>query len=578
MQKICKNCQQNFEITDEDLKFYEKVSPVFNDKKYLIPQPTLCYECRQQRKLAFRNERVLYKRKCDLCKQQIISIYSPDKPFQVYCQKCIWSDKYDPIVFGRNYDFNKSFFEQFSELMLKVPVMSVNLQAGNENCDYTNLTSYNKNSYLIFAALKSEDCYYCTYLHRCKNVLDSLFIFDSELCYECVDCYFCYKVFLSQYCNNCTDSYFLYDCKKCSNCFCCVGMKNKSYCFLNQQYSKQEYIDIIDQLLKNPQWLIIAKQKFLDLQKIIPHKYYQGINNENVSGDHISFSKNLTNCFDCNYSEECKNCTWLHESKNCHDCYAWGQTGELGYENHLCGNNFYNVQFSASCWNNVSNLLYCYFCINNVSDCFGCIGLNHKKYCILNKQYSKKEYEQLVPKIIEAMKSPKSPLTRGLGHPLDKGGLGDCEWGEFFPSSISPFGYNETVAQEYFPTTKEQALSKNYKWKDEEKNSEYFGPKIEIPDNIDSVKDEIINQILNCESCNKYYKIIKQELKFYRSLKLPIPKNCPDCRHRQRLSMRNPRKLWTRNCMKCNTEIQTTYPLERKEIVYCEKCYLETIY
>src|SRR3989339_1132767 len=118
MRKTCNNCQQNFEITDEDLKFYEKVSPVFNDKKYLIPQPTLCYECRQQRKLAFRNERVLYKRKCDLCKQQIISIYSPDKPFQVYCQKCIWSDKYDPIVFGRNYDFNKSFFEQFSELML----------------------------------------------------------------------------------------------------------------------------------------------------------------------------------------------------------------------------------------------------------------------------------------------------------------------------------------------------------------------------------------------------------------------------------------------------------------------------
>ena len=25
------------------------------------------------------------------------------------------------------------------------------------------------------------------------------------------------------------------------------------------------------------------------------------------------------------------------------------------------------------------------------------------------------------------------------------------EWGEFFPSSISPFGYNETVAMEYYP-------------------------------------------------------------------------------------------------------------------------------
>jgi len=25
------------------------------------------------------------------------------------------------------------------------------------------------------------------------------------------------------------------------------------------------------------------------------------------------------------------------------------------------------------------------------------------------------------------------------------------EWGEFFPSSLSPFGYNETVAEEYYP-------------------------------------------------------------------------------------------------------------------------------
>ena len=32
------------------------------------------------------------------------------------------------------------------------------------------------------------------------------------------------------------------------------------------------------------------------------------------------------------------------------------------------------------------------------------------------------------------------------------------EWGEFFPSSMSPFGYNETVATEYFPREKEEAL------------------------------------------------------------------------------------------------------------------------
>jgi hypothetical protein len=36
-----------------------------------------------------------------------------------------------------------------------------------------------------------------------------------------------------------------------------------------------------------------------------------------------------------------------------------------------------------------------------------------KEYCILNKQYTKEEYEILVPKIIEHMKTFPSPHGRG---------------------------------------------------------------------------------------------------------------------------------------------------------------------
>ncbi|MBU0627024.1 hypothetical protein KKG31_00015 [Patescibacteria group bacterium] len=48
------------------MEFYSKVSPIIAGKKYLIPAPTLCPDCRQQRRISFRNERSLYKRKCDL--------------------------------------------------------------------------------------------------------------------------------------------------------------------------------------------------------------------------------------------------------------------------------------------------------------------------------------------------------------------------------------------------------------------------------------------------------------------------------------------------------------------------------
>ncbi|HRI36255.1 MAG TPA: hypothetical protein PK765_04235 [bacterium] len=84
-------------------------------------------------------------------------------------------------------------------------------------------------------------------------------------------------------------------------------------------------------------------------------------------------------------------------------------------------------------------LYYCESC-NATKDCFACVGLRNKQYCILNKQYTKEEYEALVPKIIDHMRSTG-------------------EWGEFFPSRLGLFGYNESVGNDYFPLSKEEALN-----------------------------------------------------------------------------------------------------------------------
>lgn len=63
--KSCRRCQKSFDMSDEDIKFYEKISPTFNGTKFAIPSPTLCPACRGMRRLSFRNERNLYKRTCD---------------------------------------------------------------------------------------------------------------------------------------------------------------------------------------------------------------------------------------------------------------------------------------------------------------------------------------------------------------------------------------------------------------------------------------------------------------------------------------------------------------------------------
>ena len=573
MKKSCTHCRQEFEITQDDLAFYEKVSPVFAGKRYGIPPPKLCFDCRQQRRLSWRNEKRLYHRKCDLTGKQILSIYSQDKPYTVYEHHQWNTDVWDPLTYGREFDFSKPFFEQFDALHRACPLRSFNLQLESENSDYTNLANSNRNCYLIFAASNNEDCYYSTYIQRNKNVVDCFFVFDSELCYECIDCYGCYNLQYSQFCQNCSDSLLLFDCKGCSNCFACAALVNKQYHILNQPYSKEEYEKIVQEVRGSRMRLEEVRRDFEALKLTVPHKEYAGISNDNVSGDHLSFSKNTHHSFDCTYLEDCKYCTWFHRSKNCFDCYAWGFDCELGYDNHLCGINFHQVCFSESCWTNIANLLYCRYCLDGCKDCFGCVSLRHKQYCILNKQYTKEEYEVLVPKIIEHMK--KTPLRSPSGSYEGQAG----EWGEFFPTAISCYAYNETVAQEYFPLTKEAVEKWGWKWKEEdEEQRQYLGPLIEVPDRIQDVPDDISQKILTCEVTKRPFKVLPQELRFYRTMGIPLPRRCFDQRHKDRMALRNPRTLWDRVCVQCGKAIQTTYSPERLETVYCEECYLSAVH
>jgi len=101
---------------------------------------------------------------------------------------------------------------------------------------------------------------------------------------------------------------------------------------------------------------------------------------------------------------------------------------------------------------------------------------------------------------------------------------------------------------------------------------------VEVPDDIKAVSDAIVQQVLQCSVTGKLYKIIPQELKFYREMQLPIPHKCPDQRHAERMQLRNPRKLWKRQCAKCNTAIETTYAPNHPETVYCETCYLSSVF
>ena len=544
----CNQCKTQFQIITEDKAFYKKMD---------VPPPKLCPDCRFQRRLSWRNERNLYPDECNLCGKNILSLFSPESKRKVYCQQCWWSDKWDPMEYGQDYDFKRPFFDQFAELMSKVPIYNLqNAFQGLENSEYVNFTSDAKNCYLIFAANYLEDCMYSSYIWESKDILDCSYSTKLELCYECLDCDSLYNCKFLQNSKNCSDCILGYELRNCKNCFGCVNLSDKEYYYFNEKLDEDEYMKRIGNLDEFNK----IKNKFYKFLLDFPKRYVHQINCENTTGDGLKNCKNCHSCFDGYGGEDLK---WMinfpGEVKDCFDISGCAKM-EQGIECHAVFPG-YHVRFSNSNLNNSRYVTYCTF-LDGGEELFGCIGTKKAKYCVLNKQYTKEEYEELITRITKHMQSTG-------------------EWGEFFPHYMSPFGYNETVAQEHFPLEKADVLKKGWKWSDYEKLPPKADKRISasrLPDDIKDIPDDILNRAIECEDSKKPFKVTDQELSFYRKMSLPIPHFHPDVRHLNRLKLRNPRKLFDRKCDKCSSAIKTTYSPDRPERVYCEECYLKTVY
>ncbi|MBI3335490.1 MAG: hypothetical protein HY001_03250 [Candidatus Portnoybacteria bacterium] len=622
----CQNCKAEFTIEPQDFKFYEKISPAplsGADGTLSVPPPTFCPECRLQRRLAWRNERTLYQRKCDLCKKEIIGMYHKEVPFPVYCNECWWSDKWNPLSYGQAYDFSKPFFTQFYELMQKVPRFPF-FRKQCKNCDYVNVARDSNDCYLLFGSVKNEDCCYGKIVWNCKNVLDALYCYKCEFCYQVIDCIGCSNLLFSKECTNCRDSAFLEDCINCSDCFLSVGLRNKQYYFENQKLTKEEYEKRVAKAWENLSSLSLAHTSLR-----YPKRFARFLNSIDSTGDHLLESKRALDCFDLKYGEGCKYIYTGNKSKDCYDCSYLGYSLELGYEAVTVSG--YNVLFSLNSYDNF-NVSYSIDCSNS-ENLFGCIGVSKGRYCVLNKQYAKEAYQALVPKIITHMNEmpyieKKSQITNSKSQTNSNDQNPNMQtkkivyrYGEFFPIELSPFGYNESVAQENFPLTKEEAGKSGYTWKDPEMYQRATTLiHNQLPDHIKDVPDSILNEVIGCahasllrqsassprksalgcnEQCTTAFRIIPAELKFYRKFGLPLPRLCPNCRHYERLKKRNPFTLWHRKCMcqgqssaskiyqntiehfhkekACLNEFKTSYSPQRSEIVYCEQCYLAEV-
>ncbi|MFA7285445.1 MAG: hypothetical protein WC011_01170 [Candidatus Paceibacterota bacterium] len=561
--KTCQNCQNDFTIESDDFSFYEKVK---------VPPPTFCPECRFQRRASWRNDFSLYNRKCDSCDMNVVSMYSPESNIIIYCNKCWWSDKWDGIESGKDYNFSENFFSQLNKLIYKIPHIALvnDNNIASIKCEYTGDTWFSKNCYMTFCSWHIENVSYGYMVLAGKNMTDCTCILESsEWMYDCLDCSHSYKLKSSYFCVSCIDSDFLYDCRNCSDCFMCIGLRGEKYCFKNKKYTKEEYEKILSTYeLNTYEGRQRAKKEFKEFILKYPRKYAHIIQSLNVTGDLLSNSKNSQNCF---IGDKIENCKYIQQGGKNLDCYDITTSGEheLGYEgivlDHSSNNKFglFSVKSQFLEYN-----MHCHNC----KYVFGCVGLKNKSYCIFNKQYKKEEYFEMVEKIKNHMN--EMPYVDKKGNVY--------RYGEFFPIELSYFGYNETIANYFFPLNEKEILDKNYKFQYniQKTTGKQTIESTGVPISLENVDESFIDNVFECIDCKRNFKVISDEFKFYKIMNLPLPRSCFYCRLNERLFFRNPFKLWHRSCMKegCNNEFETSYAPERPEIVYCEKCYQSEVY
>lgn len=574
----CQNCKKDFTIATEDFDFYKKMA---------VPPPTWCPTCRFERRAHFRNEGKLFRGASAVSGTDLLTLYPSESGYVVYTDEEWRSDAWDPKSYGRDVDFSRPFLAQVKELDRVVPknrASTLNMV----NSEYSANAAELKNCYLLFNANSSEDCAYCHGIDSCRNCVDNSHVRQCEGCHGSFWLNNSYRTHFSAQCEDCNDVWFSKDCRGCSNCFGCANLRLQKYCIFNVQYSKDEYEKRLAEMhLDTWSGVQRAKAEAEEFWEKNPYKYLQGFQNTAVSGEYISHSKNVHDSYVVRESQDSKYIQYAQvpSAKDCMDATIVGWNAQLIYESAVCGWGGADLKFSWECWDEVRALEYCMFCRTS-SNCFGCVGMHNGQYCILNKQYSKEDYEALVPKIKKHMDD--MPY-------VDAGGR-VYKYGEFFPPEFSPFAYQDTIVAEHFLLAREEAEAFGARWQEPSKTDYQPTRKAaDLPDAIEDAKDEVLQEIIQCADCKRAYRIIPQELQFLRQMKLPLPHSCPDCRRSGRLKYRNKSKLYPRQCGcagassangayantknhfhesgVCPNGFETSYAPERSEIIYCDQCY-----
>lgn len=459
-----------------------------------IQPPDLPYSEKIRQVMAWYPNKSFYKGKSVKSGREILSVYPENSGMQLMTNDEWFAQDFDvPFL---EFNVQVPFFDYFNTLLRQAPVVAL-LSSLSENSEYCHDVESIKNCYICFDSTNCDNNYYCVRIFDSSSCVDCYSVNRSKLLYECVHVDDSYNSKWSLLCRNISDSCFLFNCRNVKNSFMCSNLRNKEYCIFNEQKTKEEFEDFMKQIdTTDYETIMQYRRQFQNMRRKTPIPPAFLENCEESKGSLINDTQYCDNLFESHNITHSYNAFQVWQGSYIADGFLMGLDGELIYYSVATGVGLYWAICCVTVWHS-SFMEYCYLCID-CKECFGCVGLKNRSFCIFNKQYSEEEYYQKKAEIIAAMKQ------RG-------------EYGHFFPETMSPFLYEDTIAYDLF----ENAETETFEQESQVDNKGIISPE----------------DVQTCVLSGKQFRYTPQELAYYRSQEVPFPRLSFAKRHAQRLEM-----------------------------------------
>ena len=342
-------------------------------------------------------------------------------------------------------DYNWDFFCNFLDIQKNIPIPCTRQYWTNINSQYTDTNANIENWLFVRCSTNSKNILYSYVIKNTQNVLNSIKIQWWEWnIYSSYSINDSFNIFYSKCIDSSSNIWFSYNIIWCSECILCNNIQNSSFMIKNIQFKKKQYFIEKEKYLKN-------KLDFENLLYNIWWLNFKNINSKNIENviwwTHIINWRNAFIVWNPIWTENIFDTIWTWTLWNYYACAD-------------CGVNSENVFCSIAIV--LSNRIYYSYFLESCSFCLGCIWLKNKSYCILNKQYSKEEWYILADRIFAQM---------------------DNDWilWDFFPWSLNPFYFNDTMAYLIDDSfTKEEVEKEGYMWREE-------NIKVDIPEGAEII-------------------------------------------------------------------------------------------